>query len=113
MESLKNWGNWHRSIVLEQLGYPRRQPMFREYFKAHRNQGEVTSIYDEDQAVELDRVIAERLSYKQIQVLLCEFCFDMTSRQAADYLTHKGFQCNKDTYLRWLDLTITCITDGK
>jgi hypothetical protein len=110
-EALRGWGDWHRSIVINHMGYSR-NPLYRDYIAGHTRSAGRPCVYVEEEAMAIDKIIAKNLSYRHVQCLLCEFCFEMSTRQAANYLTSKGLTCNKDTYVRWRDTAIACINGG-
>ncbi len=109
-ESLRGWGTWHRSIVIDYMGHSR-NPLYKHYIAGNVRSAGRACVYVEEEAILVDRIIAKQLSYKHIQCLLCEFCYEMSTREAANHLTAKGLKCNKDTYVRWRDAAIACINE--
>ena len=84
-ECLDNWSAWYRSSDDGTRGSIV-QPMFREYMAGYREASELRSLYDEDYALECDRMMAKYLKAEEVDVVFIHYVHARPSRAAAKEL---------------------------
>lgn len=80
-ELLENWSAWYANGDRAESTI---QPMFREYLAGYRETSAgLRSIYDEDSALQADRLFAKHLTREQREVIFLHFVHRQPSRTAA------------------------------
>ena len=88
-EALDNYGAWYRNAPGAGRGIV--QPMFKEMESGYKTLSGLRSIYDEDRALETDRLMARMLNKIDVAIIFCRYVDCISSRDAAKkMLKHTG-----------------------
>lgn len=96
-EALDNWAAWYRCSN-DGSTTSRCSPMFREVVSGYREASALRTLYDEEYAIEVDRLMVRVFQVGDFQIVVCRFVQALDSRTAARNLSRDGARITVGDY---------------